>query len=189
MHLPRLQPLHILLLHRGLIALDNLLADSPRLLRRMDLFAHRCARLCMCCRAVWLEFTDRKDNVEDALLTLCSSAAHIAAYRPSGLRPNETISCLWLCYLPVNLILPSRTPPSTSFEGGLGVREGRISLSFYPILSFTCVCECVCAYACECSCSGLGSRGRTPLSCWRDQAATTAATPSTSRAAATGRNH
>ena len=31
--------------------------------------------------------------------------------------------------------------------GGLGVREGRISLSFYPILSFTCACECDCASA------------------------------------------
>jgi hypothetical protein len=97
LHLPRLQQLHILLLHRGLIALDSLLADSPRLLRCMHLFGHRCARLCMCCCAVWLEFTDRKDNVEDALLTLCTNAAHIKAYLLGLLAMIKCSICSYQC--------------------------------------------------------------------------------------------
>ena len=97
LHLPRLQQLHILLLHRGLIALDSLLADSPRLLRCLHLFPHRCARLCMCCRAVWLDFTDRKDSVEDALLTQRTSAALIKAYLLGLLAMIKCSICSYQC--------------------------------------------------------------------------------------------
>ncbi len=97
LHLPRLQQLHILLLHRGLIALDSLLADSPRLLRCLHLFPHRCARLCMCCRALWLDFTDRKDSVEDALLTQRTSAALIKAYLLGLLAMIKCSICSYQC--------------------------------------------------------------------------------------------
>jgi hypothetical protein len=97
LHLPRLQQLHILLLHRGLIALDSLLADSPRLLRCMHLFPHRCPRLCMCCRAVCLEFTDRKDCVEDTLPTLRTSTALINAYLLGLLAMIKCSICSYQC--------------------------------------------------------------------------------------------